>query len=249
MFAANNGRVIVTLADYLQTLLRFWRGDTMRNFRSLTVAIVLTFTAPVPAALAVELADPAVGEKVGTVAEAFLTPHQEPGEEENTPGFIPNSFQSQMPSTSRAERKGRGYGQLQFTKDLSSVQVDVVVKNIDPEKIAMFHIHCGPPDLLGPILVDFGHANKLPAAFANRSFSYKVTNADIEATANGGHGVIGTLTAGCPIVPSNPLLGKVKTVAGMEYIARKGELYFNLHTKDQMFYGNIRGQILLRPAQ
>ena len=50
-------------------------------------------------------------------------------------------------------------------------------------------------------------------------------------------------------MPGNPLLGKVKTVAGMEYIARKGELYFNLHTKDQMFFGNIRGQIIPRPAQ
>jgi len=59
-----------------------------------------------------------------------------------------------------------------------------------------------------------------------------------------GHGVIGFLTAGCPIDPSNLVLGKVKTVAGMEYIARKGELYFNLHTKSQVFYGDIRGQLI-----
>jgi hypothetical protein len=29
----------------------------------------------------------------------------------------------------------------------------------------------------------------------------------------------------------------------MEHIARRSELYFNLHTKGQTFYGDIRGQI------
>lgn len=220
----------------------------MRNGRLLAAAVVL-MAAPLAAAVAATLVDPVEGAKIGTVAEAFLNPDQEPGEEEDTPGFIPSQFQSKMPSTRRADRKGRGYGQLQFSKDLTSVQVDVVIKNIDPKEIAMFHIHCGPPDLLGPILVDFGLSHELPAMFANGTLSYKVTNADIEAAVNAGHGIIGTITAGCPIVPGNPLLGKVKTVAGMEHIARKGELYFNLHTKDQMFFGNIRGQIIPRPAQ
>jgi len=43
---------------------------------------------------------------------------------------------------------------------------------------------------------------------------------------------------------------KVKTIAGMETIAREGELYFNLHTHGfnlhthgQMFFEDIRGQI------
>jgi hypothetical protein len=40
------------------------------------------------------------------------------------------------------------------------------------------------------------------------------------------------------------VLGKVKTVAGMEYIARLGELYFNMHTKGHMFYGDLRGQLI-----
>ena len=39
------------------------------------------------------------------------------------------------------------------------------------------------------------------------------------------------------------MFGKVKTVAGMEHIARKSELYFNLHTKGQTFYGEMRGQV------
>jgi hypothetical protein len=71
-----------------------------------------------------------------------------------------------------------------------------------------------------------------------------VTDKAIEETADSGHGLVGTLAAGCPILPSTPALGKVKTVAGMEYIARRGELYLNLHTKGQMFFGDIRGQLI-----
>lgn len=38
-------------------------------------------------------------------------------------------------------------------------------------------------------------------------------------------------------------LDRVKTVAGMATIAREGELYFNLHTTGQNFFGDIRGQL------
>ena len=55
-------------------------------------------------------------------------------------------------------------------------------------------------------------------------------------------GMVGAFTAGCPITPSLPT-DKVKTIAGMETIAREGELYFNLHTNGQMFFGDIRGQL------
>ena len=53
---------------------------------------------------------------------------------------------------------------------------------------------------------------------------------------------MGAFTAGCPIVQSLPL-DKVKTIAGMALIAQQGELYFNLHTKGQTFFGDIRGQL------
>ena len=33
------------------------------------------------------------------------------------------------------------------------------------------------------------------------------------------------------------------TVAGMARIAQEGELYFNLHTTSQTYFGDIRGQI------
>jgi len=35
------------------------------------------------------------------------------------------------------------------------------------------------------------------------------------------------------------------TIAGLEYIARQSELYFNLHTAGQVYFGDIRGQFHL----
>src|SRR5262249_11021954 len=136
---------------------------------------------------------------------------------------------------------------VSFTRDLSRAYVEVALENITAADVVMFHIHCGRPDQLGPIIVDFGHFDNLPSKLANGTYTFEVTNTAIEATAAGGHGVVGAVTAGCPVVPDNPLFGKVKTVAGMEYIARKGELYFNLHTKGQVFYGDIRGQLIPVP--
>jgi len=56
------------------------------------------------------------------------------------------------------------------------------------------------------------------------------------------HGPLGFFTAGCPIIPSVPM-DRVRTIAGLALIAQQGELYFNLHTKGQMFFGDIRGQL------
>jgi hypothetical protein len=33
------------------------------------------------------------------------------------------------------------------------------------------------------------------------------------------------------------------TVAGLATIAAEGELYFNLHTKSQQYFGDMRGQL------
>jgi hypothetical protein len=56
---------------------------------------------------------------------------------------------------------------------------------------------------------------------------------------------------GC-LIPSPTLLTgkppKVSTVAGMAQLARDGELYFNLHTTGQTYFGDIRGQIYAAPA-
>ena len=69
-----------------------------------------------------------------------------------------------------------------------------------------------------------------------------VRNEDLVAVTAHSQGLIGFATAGCPILAANPF-DRVKTVAGMAAIAREGELYFNLHTTGQSYFGDIRGQL------
>lgn len=184
------------------------------------------------------------GEEIGSVYEAYLSPQQEPGEEENTPKLTPKAFKSTEPSTPRNQRKSRGHATLRFTKNLSKVYVDVKVEGVDVQKVSMFHIHCGKPDLLGPILVDFAFSGDIQKNLSDGIFSVELTNEDIEKVLSSKHnhgGVVAAFTLGCPIIPGGS--DKVKTIAGMEHIARQSELYFNLHTKGQTYFGDMRGQI------
>lgn len=183
------------------------------------------------------------------VFEAFLSPHQEPDEEENTPSTTPQMFRSTTPSQSRAARAAAGHrahGQLRFSKDLSRAFVDVRVEGVKVETINMFHIHCGKPGILGPIIVDFSLATDLQKNLADGVFSVELSNEHIVKTVQHAHGVVGAFTAGC-IVPSLSLNGakptKVSTVAGLAQIALEGELYFNLHTTGQTYFGDMRGQL------
>ncbi|NER01349.1 MAG: CHRD domain-containing protein [Okeania sp. SIO3C4] len=185
---------------------------------------------------------PNKGQEIGFVYEAFLNPNQEPAEEEDTPPFAPKEFLStEEPSVPRNQRKSRGHGMLRITNDLSKAYVYVKTENVNFEDINMFHIHCGRPDQLGPILIDFANYSNLQENFADGTFEVELRNEDIEKVSNSGQGIVGAFTAGCPIVPGIP--DNVKTIAGMQYIAQKGELYFNLHTKAQTFYGDIRGKL------
>ena len=151
------------------------------------------------------------------------------------------------PSTPRAQRPSRGWGQIRFARNMSRAEVEVHMAGVDPGEILMFHIHCGKPGILGPILVDFALATDLQKNLADGTFSVEITNEHIVKTAEHGHGPIAAFTAGC-VVPSASLAGleptKVSTVAGMAQIASEGELYFNLHTTGQTYYGDIRGQLL-----
>jgi hypothetical protein len=212
-----------------------------------TPLIATANASPPPAAAQL---DPARGSELGLVFESYLSPEQEPEEESQTPKTTPEQFRSTTASMTRAERveaKHRGHGQLRFNKDLSRAFVDVRIEGIDPKTINMFHIHCGMPGILGPILLDFSHATDIPNNFTDDGvFSVEITNEHLVATSEHGHGLISAFTAGC-VIPS-PSLGsvaptKVSTVAGMAQIARQGELYFNLHTTGQTYYGDIRGQL------
>jgi hypothetical protein len=58
---------------------------------------------------------------------------------------------------------------------------------------------------------------------------------------NSSSSMIDAFTLGCPILLAIPN-DKVKTIAGMQLIAEEGEIYFNLHTAGQVYFGDIRGQ-------
>lgn len=185
--------------------------------------------------------DPSRGQEIGYVYEAFLSPHQEPGEEEDAPAFTPDELLSSAPSQLRANRTSRGHGMLRITKDLSKAYVDVKLENVKPEDVVMFHIHCGKPDILGPILIDFAFSGNIQENLSGGTFSVELTNTDVEKESEAGSGLLGLFTAGCPIVPGLP--DEVQTISGMQHIAEQSELYFNLHTKGQTFYGDIRGKL------
>ena len=193
--------------------------------------------------------DPARGVEIGTVFQAWLSPQQEGGEERDTPKLIPEKFRSSTPSVDREKRTARGHGLLRFSKDYSRAYVDLKIEGLDPGTITMFHIHCGKPGVLGPILVDFGLKQNLKTAFPAGLFSAEVLNEDLVAVwQNNHHSVVEFATMGCPIGQFNPgeLLkpfDRVKTIAGMAVIAREGELYFNVHTTGQQYFGAMRGQL------
>ncbi len=187
--------------------------------------------------------NPAKGQEIGLVYEAFLSPHQEPGEESDTTSITPKQFLSTAPSLLRNDRKSKGHGFVRFSKDLSKVYVDVKVDGVNYQDIVMFHIHCGKPDMLGPILIDFSNSGDIKKNFEDGIFSVEVSNRDIEKVVSDSSGMLEGFLSGCPINPGLP--DKVKTIAGMKHVALRDELYFNLHTKGQTFYGDIRGQLRL----
>lgn len=188
--------------------------------------------------------EPGAGHAIGYVYEAWLSPQQEGGEEEETPGFIPPVFRSTAPSVSRDERPSRGHGVIEFARDLGRAWVHVAIEGVDPTTINMFHLHCGLPGQLGPILVDFGLEADLTEALADGQATFEITNDDLVAVVDHAHGMVGAFTAGCPITLAVPT-DKIKTIAGMRVVAAQGELYFNLHTTAQTFFGDIRGQVHL----
>lgn len=196
-------------------------------------------------ALPAHAKDPALGATTFTVYEAYLSPAQEPGEESETPKLLEKSLGATAPSTPREQRKSRGYGQIRFAKDLSKAYVDVEIQGVNPADIIMFHIHCGPPGVLGPIIVDFGESEAPSKKLANGKFSLELTNKNVNFIKDMPKGLKPSLPESCPAELG--FLTQTKTLAGLEYLAKKGVLYFNLHTKAHTYYGEMRGQIY--PAQ
>jgi hypothetical protein len=183
-----------------------------------------------------------IGKEIGSVYEAYLSPWQEGGEEKDTPKSTPSQFKSTTPSRLRKDRKDHGHGKIKFTKDLSKAIIEVEVADVNIADVNMFHIHCGRPSMLGPIIVDFSLITDIQKNFNDDGvLALEVTDKDIEAEIAAGSGIVGAFTAGCPIAPG--LKDKFTTVGGLEYVAREGDLYFNLHTTGETYFGDIRGQV------
>lgn len=185
--------------------------------------------------------DPLAGGEIGVVYQAWLSPQQEAEEESDVPPGSPEQFLSTEPSVERELRPSRGHGTIAFNREFSRAYVHLALAEVDPDDVVLAHIHCGRPGQLGPIMVDFGATGDVAEYFADSVLSYEITNEDI-AAATHGHGIVGAATAGCPIIKALPS-DRFRTVAGMATVAAEGELYFNIHTKQQTFYGDIRGQL------
>lgn len=184
--------------------------------------------------------DPALGATTFTVYEAFLSPAQEPGEESETPKLLEKSLGATAPSTPREARKSRGHGVLRFSKDLTRAFVEVEMKGVNPADILMFHIHCGPPGVLGPVVVDFGELGNLSKTLAEGRWSVELTNENVTYVKDM-KGMKPGLPESCPAELG--FLSQTRTLASLESLARKGVLYFNLHTKAHTYYGEMRGQL------
>lgn len=202
---------------------------------SLSLALMLAAAAASPA----HADDPMLGGTTYITYESFMSPAQEPGEESEVPKPLEKTLGATKPSTPRAQRTSRGWGRVRFTRDFTAAFVDVEIKHVDPNDILMFHIHCGPPGGLGPVLVDLGKFGPLPQKMAAGKLSAKLSNADLTFVSMAPRGF--KLPESCPVEIGFP--AQTKTLVGMEHLARRGLLYFNLHTKAHTYYGEVRGQL------
>lgn len=209
---------------------------------AMTVSLALLLSAGPAAAK-----DPALGATTFTVYEGYMSPAQQPGEDTEAPKGLAKAvgLVSTAPAIPRESRTSRGVGVLRFTRDLTRAYVDVQIKGVNPADILMFHIHCGPPGVLGPIIVDLGEFGELSKTIVDGKLSVELSNKNITYVKQMPQGLKPALPESCPAELGLPT--QSKTIANLEYLARKGVLYFNLHTKAHTFYGEMRGQIY--PAQ
>ena len=191
--------------------------------------------------------DPALGATTYTLYEGYMSPAQQPGEETDAPKLLAKAvgLTSSAPAIPRESRSSRGVGVIRFSRDLSRAYVDVQIKGVNPADIVMFHVHCGPPGVLGPIIVDFGEFGDLTKTFVDGKLAVELSNKNITYVKQMPKGLKPALPESCPAELGLPT--QSMTIANLEYLARKGVLYFNLHTKAHTFYGEMRGQIY--PAQ
>jgi CHRD domain len=107
----------------------FKRLELMKMVIGALISVFIVLISLLTPAIA---ANPSWGDQSFTEYAAYLHPAQEPDTELNS--------------------QAKGYGHLRFPKNLSTGNVDVQLEGIDPANVTAFHIHCGSPGVLGPIL-------------------------------------------------------------------------------------------------
>lgn len=134
-------------------------------------------------------------------------------------------------------------GIIQFDPYLTQAQITFYLTGLDPSQITAFHLHCGLPSQLGPLVVNFNIFGDFTQTFNNGVFAVTLNDGDIEEQVwpiNKNK-----LPKACLANSIGP--APTTTIAGLDALAREGQLYFNVHTgsgKDPTFvYGLIRGQI------
>ena len=112
------------------------------------------------------------------------------------------------------------------SKDMSKVYVDVKLEAVNvtaSDDIVMFHIHCGRPGILGPIIIDFALAADIHQNLADGVIiSVELTNQDLVDNIAVATDAVGAFTRGCIIPSPNPesiVPTKTTTIAGMAHIA------------------------------
>ena len=103
---------------------------------------------------------------------------------------------------------------MRFSKDLSRAWVDVKIEGVNTAEINMFHIHCGKPGILGPILVDFAVATDLKSNIADGMFSKVLTGSAVAALSGAEPQKFGQVT-------HMTLTGRPITVAAMTSLSRR----------------------------
>lgn len=182
---------------------------------------------------------PADGQTTFFTYEGFLSPMQEPGEETDAPPFGPSSTKEPI---KRADRTSRGFGQIRLTRDLSKGVIDLHFEGVNLDEVTMLHLHCGPPGVLGPIVLDLGALGDIKKELADGKWTVEFTNENLTFITHMPKGLKPRLPEGCP-VDKTFFLTQATTLAALDHLARKGVLYWNLHSTRHAFFGEMRGQI------
>ena len=121
------------------------------------------------------------------------------------------------------DTQGSGRIKVKFAKDLSSVGVDVKVKNLTGNLVAA-HFHCGLPGTNGPVA--FGLISPGDLTFDGKRIRGRLDNSDFTG-------------ADCTGAVGRP----VSNIAALAFAMEEGLIYLNLHT-DAVPSGEIRGQLM-----